>query len=90
MTYFKLAGAASLLVLAAACSEETQSNAQDTLERAAADTEANAEVVENAVREGTMDAAEGIKQGADNLQAELAEDEATDPDQGDGALDGTD
>ena len=90
MTYLKLAGAASLLVLASACSEETQSNAQDTLERAAADTEANAEVVENAVREGTMDAAEGISQSADNLQAELAEDEAIDPDQGDGALDGTD
>lgn len=90
MTVLKLTGAVSLLVLAAACSQETQENAQTTLERAAADTKANAEVVENAVREGSMEAAEGISEGADNLAENLAEDEATDPDQGDGALDGTD
>lgn len=66
-----------------ACSEETGQNASETLDKAAADTVDNAEVVENAVREKTIEA-------ADKISAELKQDEQTDPDQGDGALDGTD
>lgn len=66
-----------------ACSEETGQNAAETLDRAAADTVDNAEVVENAVREETIKA-------ADKISAELKKDEQTDPDQGDGKLNGTD
>ena len=73
-----------------ACSENTQDNAETMAERAAADTAANAEVVENTVREGTIEAADAVTQGAQNLKAELEQDEVDDPDQGDGALDGTD
>lgn len=78
------------LIGLAACSEETQQNAAETVDRAAADTAANAEVVEDAVREGTIVAADKVSEGAENLRDELVEDERTDPDQGDGALDGTD
>ena len=74
----------------AACSEQTQEDAAETLDRAAADTEDNLEVIENTVREGSIEAAEQVSEGAQNLQAELEQDERTDPDQGDGALDGTD
>ena len=73
-----------------ACSENTQDNAEIMAERAAADTAANAEVVENTVREGTIEAADAVTQGAQNLKAELQQDEVDDPDQGDGQLDGTD
>ena len=73
-----------------ACSENTQDNAEIMAERAAADTAANAEVVENTVREGTIEAADAVTQGAQNLKAELQQDEVDDPDQGDNALDGTD
>lgn len=82
--------AATTLFGAAACSEETQQQAATTADKAAADTRANAEVVENAVRDGTIVAADKIAEGADNLKTELARDKATDPDQGDGELDGTD
>ncbi len=84
-----LASLAALTILTA-CSAETADNAQEVAERAAADAEANLEVVENAAREGTIDAAEGVSAGADKLQAELNADERDDPDQGDGALNGTD
>ena len=73
-----------------ACSENTQDNAETMAERAAADTAANAEVVENTVREGTIEAADAVTEGAQNLKAELEQDEVDDPDQGDGSLDGTD
>ena len=73
-----------------ACSENTQDNAETMAERAAADTAANAEVVENTVREGTIEAADAVTEGAQNLKAELQQDEIDDPDQGDGQLDGTD
>lgn len=66
-----------------ACSEETEQNATETLDRAASDTIDNAEVVEDAVREKTIEA-------ADKISAELKRDEQTDPDQGDGKLNGTD
>lgn len=73
-----------------ACSENTQDNAADMAQKAADDTRANAEVVENAAREGAIVAADKISEGADDLQARLAKDEQTDPNQGDGKLNGTD
>lgn len=73
-----------------ACSDQTQQDAAETMDRAAADTQDNLEVIENSVREGTIVAADKVSEGAQELQAELEQDEATDPDQGDGALDGTD
>ena len=54
------------------------------------DTRDNAEVVEDAAREGAIVAADKISTGAEKLQAELQKDEQTDPDQGDGKLDGAD
>ena len=84
-----LSAAAAMLALSA-CSEQTQDDAGTMVDRAAADTAANAEVVENAAREGTIKAADAVAEGAQNLQAELQSDEETDPDQGDGKLDGTD
>ncbi len=86
----KTALAATALLVLAACSEQTQENAGETFDRAAADTEENAEVVENAVREGAIVAADGVGKGADQLSDALNGDERVDPDQGDGALDGTD
>ena len=74
----------------AACSEQTQDDAQVLADKAAADTRDNLEVIENSVREGTIVAADKVSEGADDLKAELAEDELTDEQQGDGALDGTD
>ena len=74
----------------AACSEQTQDDAQILADKAAADTRDNLEVIENSVREGTIVAADKVSEGADDLKAELAEDELTDEQQGDGALDGTD
>ena len=74
---------AAAAVLLAGCSQETQDNAEVMAERAAADVEANAEVVENVVREETIEV-------ADTVSERLSEDEQDDPDQGDGALDGTD
>ena len=73
-----------------ACSQETQDRAETTAEYAAQDAEANAEVVENELREGAIIAADEIGEVAQDLGEELREDERTDPDQGDGQLDGTD
>ena len=78
------------LTLAGACSEQTQDNAETMAERAAADTEANAEVIGNEIREGAIVAADGVSKGAAELSDELAERDAADPDDGDGQLDGTD
>ncbi len=74
----------------AACSEETQQNAAETADRAAADTRDNAEVVEDTLREGAIVASDKVAEGAADLRGELVEDEQTDPNQGDGKLDGTD
>ncbi|MDR7101995.1 hypothetical protein [Croceicoccus sp. BE223] len=73
-----------------ACSERTEENAQDFAQKAADDTRDNAEVVENAAREGAIVAADKISEGAEKLQAKLQNDEQTDLSQGDGKLDGTD
>ena len=73
-----------------ACSQETQDRTEQAAEYAADDARANAEVVENEVREGAIVAADGISESADRLGETLRNDEETDPNQGDGELDGTD
>ena len=80
--------AAPLALVLAACSAETTENAEETLERAAADTEANAEVVGNEIREGAIVAADNVAEGAENLSEELSERDAADQNEGDGELDG--
>ncbi len=82
--------AATAVLALSACSEKTQDNAEDMAQKAAADTRDNAEVVEDAAREGAIVAADKISAGAQKIQAELQKDELTDPDQGDGKLNGTD
>ncbi|MHA6332700.1 hypothetical protein ACXYL9_03365 [Qipengyuania sp. CAU 1752] len=82
--------AAPVLLLASACSQETEDNAQQAAEYAAEDAKANAEVIENEVREGAIVAADKVSEGAQKLGEELRSDERTDADQGDGQLDGTD
>tara|TARA_B100001057_G_C22488417_1_gene809221 strand:- start:184 stop:462 length:279 start_codon:yes stop_codon:yes gene_type:complete len=77
-------------LLLAACSDQTEENAQVMAERAAADAEANAEVIGNELREGAIVAADEVSEGAAELRADLAEADASDPDPGDGELDGTD
>lgn len=74
----------------AACSEQTQSDAELAAERAAADTAANAEVVGNELREGAIVAADEISDGAAQLSDDLAAQDAADANDGDGELDGTD
>lgn len=74
----------------AACSEQTQEKAALTAERAAADTEENAEVVGNELREGAIVAADEISEGAADLRETLEADDAADTYEGDGQLDGTD
>ena len=89
---FKLTAilAAPVLLLAGACSQETEDNAQKAAEYAAQDAKANAEVVENEVREGAIVVADKVSEGAQQLGEELRSDERTDANQGDGQLDGTD
>lgn len=82
--------AATTMLGLAACSEQTEDNAKIMADRAAEDAKANAEVVENAAREGGIVAAGKLSEAADKMQAELQKDEKTDPDQGDGKLNGTD
>lgn len=76
--------------LLSGCSESTEDNAEVLAERAAADAEANFETAKDAVRVGTAKAADAVSEGAENLSEELKEDHATDPEHGDGQLDGTD
>lgn len=74
------------LVSLAGCSQETQDNAKVTAERAAADTEANAEVVGEAIQDGAATAAGEISEGAAALEEQL-----DDGDRGDaGTVEGTD
>lgn len=82
--------AATFVVGLSACSENTEENAKIMADRAAEDAKANAEVVENAAREGAIVAADKVSEAADRMQSELKKDEMTDPNQGDGKLDGTD
>jgi hypothetical protein len=70
---------AAPLALLGACSERTEDKAQETLDRAAADTEANAEVVGEAIQEGAIDAAGAVSEGAANLQADLEAGDDSEP-----------
>lgn len=81
--------AASILLLAGACSQETQESAEETAERAGADIEANAEVVGEDLREGAIVAADEISEGAADLSENLSEEEAQEAETDD-QLDGTD
>jgi hypothetical protein len=81
---------APVALLTTACSDQTEENAQVMAERAAADAEANAEVIGNELREGAIVAADEVSEGAAELRTDLAEADAADPDPGDGELDGTD
>ncbi len=66
------------------CSPQTQSDAEATLEAAAADTKANAEVVGEAVQDGASKAAGEVSKGAASLEAKLDDGDRNDA----GALDG--
>ena len=76
----KLATAAlgTLLVLGA-CSDETERNAEEMAERAAADTEANAQVVGEVIEEGAADAAGAVSEGAANLQDNIEAGDENEP-----------
>lgn len=76
-------------LLVVACSETTRDNAEEMVERAAADTEENAAVVGEVVRDGAIVAADEISEGSAELRDELVEDK-TDAPSTDGQLDGTD
>ena len=69
----KKAGLAALGVLAAlaACSQETEQNASEMVERAAQDTEANLDVAGEVIEEGAIDAADSVSEGAANLRDNL-------------------
>ena len=69
----KKAGLAALGVVAvlAACSQETEQNASEMVERAAQDTEANLDVVGEVIEEGAIDAADSVSKGAANLRDNL-------------------
>ena len=75
---YAAAGLASLLVLTA-CSQETQDNAEEMAERAAADTEANAQVVGEVLEEGAADAAGAVSAGAADLQDNIEAGDENEP-----------
>ena len=87
-TALLLALAAASLGLAA-CSEQTQEDAEAFAEGAAADTAANAEVVGEKLEEATVVAADKVSEGAADLRDDVADKrEKSQPT--DGELDGTD
>ena len=63
----------------AACSEETQDNAELAAERAGEDIEANAEVAGEVIEEGAIDASEAVAEGAGNLAENLREGDTEEP-----------
>ena len=67
-------GAASLGL--AACSEQTQKDGEAFVEGAAADTAANAEVVQEKVEDAAIVASDKVSEGAADMRDEMAEDEA--------------
>ena len=73
----------------AACSEQTQEDGEAFVEGAAADTAANAEVVQEKVEDAAIVASDKVSEGAANVRDEMAEDEASEP-ATDEQLDGTD
>ena len=73
----------------AACSEQTQEDGAAFVEGAAADTAANAEVVQEKVEDAAIVASDKVSEGAANARDEMADDEASEPPTDD-KLDGTD
>ncbi|GAB5349077.1 hypothetical protein [Alteriqipengyuania sp. 357] len=71
------------------CSEQTQQDAETFAEGAAADTAANAEVVQEKVEDAAIVAADKVSEGAANVRDDMADDEASEPPVDD-ELDGTD
>ena len=62
---------AALALGAAACSEQTQADAERTADLAGDDVEANLEVAGEAIQDGAIEAADGISKGAANLRDEM-------------------
>ena len=73
----------------AACSEQTQEDGAAFVEGAAADTAANAEVVQEKVEDAAIVASDKVSKGAAHARDEMAADEDSEP-ATDGKLDGTD
>jgi len=80
-------GAASLGL--AACSEQTQEDGKEFIEGAAADTAANAEVVQEKVEDAAIVASDKVSEVSADARDEMADDEASEPPVDD-KLDGTD
>ena len=80
-------GAASLGL--AACSEQTQEDGEAFVEGAAADTAANAEVVQEKVEDAAIVASDKVSEVSADARDEMADDEASEPPVDD-KLDGTD
>lgn len=55
----------------AGCSQETEQNAAEMVERAAKDVEANLDVAGEVIEEGAIDAADSVSKGAGNLRDNL-------------------
>lgn len=73
-----LAGFGALALLSA-CSQETEQNAAETLERAAADTEANLDVAGEVIEESAIDAAGSVREGAAKLKEDLEAGDTEEP-----------
>ena len=84
-----LPAAGALALGLAACSEQTQEDGEAFVEGAAADTAANAEVVQEKVEDAAIVASDKVSEGAANMRDDMAEDEASEPPT-DEELDGTD
>ncbi|WP_271079425.1 hypothetical protein [Aurantiacibacter sp. MUD61] len=63
----------------AACSEQTEADAERTAEMAAEDTAANAEVAGEVIEEGAIDASEAVAEGASDLAENLREGDEEEP-----------
>ena len=59
------------MVVLAGCSQETEQNASEMVERAAQDTEANLDVAGEVIEDGAIDAADSVSEGAANLRDDL-------------------
>ena len=59
------------MVVLAGCSQETEQNASEMVERAAQDTEANLDVAGEVIEDGAIDAADSVSKGAANLRDDL-------------------
>ena len=84
-----LTASCALALGLAACSEQTQEDGEAFVEGAAADTAANAEVVQEKVEDAAIVASDKVSEGAANMRDDMAEDEASEPPT-DEELDGTD